>query len=64
MIELKPLIFEGNNLSLGRILLVSCFLIALITWCLGKDIPTNLFSTISALLVYGLGKKAIDNIGS
>ena len=61
----------GNNVSVGRVLLIIAFLISCVYWVqflLGNivyDLPDTLLTTLNALLIYNLGSKVreifIDN---
>jgi hypothetical protein len=42
----------GNGLSMGKTVFMACFLHALITWTIGRDIPDNQFYLMLACLGY------------
>jgi len=51
---------EQGNLSVGRVLLISCFLVAMIKWIKGVDIPETQVTILVLLLGYVLGTKVIS----
>ena len=53
---------ESGNLSVGRIMLISCFTLAMIKWVKGIDIPDSQITILMTLLGYVLGTKVISGI--
>lgn len=57
---LLPIIVEGNKLSIGRILLISIFILSMVKWQQNIDIVPSMLKVLIALLVYVLGGKMIN----
>ena len=54
-------LIENGKLSIGRLLLISVFILALVRWSQGVDIPTTMVTILMSLLGYVLGSKFIGN---
>lgn len=61
--NLSPLIYEDDNISLGRVAFWVSFSISFYYWAiLFKDTPSSLTTTMGTLLLYNIAKKGIDTI--
>lgn len=50
------------GLSIGRLLLLACFVHSMIVWSLGKDIEGHEMDTLAGLLAYVLGSKVVGAV--
>ena len=53
---------ESGNLSVGRVMLICCFALAIFKWTKGIDIPDSQVTILMTLLGYVLGTKVISGI--
>lgn len=56
------LITTSGNLSVGRVLLLSCFILAMIRWAGGHDIVGTQLTVLLTLIGYVFGTKVLDNV--
>jgi hypothetical protein len=58
---LKGLVVGGReSLSLGRVAFWLCFFVAIVKWCLDKDITSSHESVMMWVLAYCLGGKIVN----
>jgi hypothetical protein len=50
---------EGGNLSIGRVMLLACFILAMVKWVKGIEIPDSQITILMTLIGYVLGTKVI-----
>lgn len=55
-------LIENGKLSIGRLLLISVFALAIVKWSMGTDLPSTMVSVMMALLGYVMGSKLVGNI--
>ena len=53
---------EAGNLSIGRTMLILCFVFSMWKWSHGADIPDTQLTILMTLLGYVLGTKVISGI--
>ena len=61
MKALRGLLFEGDSgtVSVGRLSFWAVFILAVVLWATGQVVQFYHFLTVSFLLLYNLGKKAV-----
>lgn len=64
MNKFLAVIMRNGNLSIGRLLLLTCFIIACIKWCHGQDIQQGQVTILLTLIGYLFGGKVIEGITS
>lgn len=55
-------LLEGGNVSIGRVMLLSCFALAMLKWAKGLDITDTHQTAFLVLCGYVLSTKAFGNI--
>jgi len=53
------IVIENGKLSIGRVLLISMFILAMLKWSQNLDVPTTLQVVLLAVIGYVLGGKII-----
>ena len=53
---------ESGNLSVGRVMLIACFILAMVKWVKGIDIPDTQLTILMTLLGYVLGTKVLTGV--
>lgn len=59
---LSALAERKGRLSIGRVLLISIFVLSMIKWSAGLDLPSSMLTCLLALLGYVLGTKVVSNV--
>jgi hypothetical protein len=59
---LSALAERKGRLSIGRLLLISIFILAMIKWSAGLDLPSTMLSILISLLSYVMGTKVVSTI--
>ena len=57
--RILALVVEKGNLSIGRTMLVSCFIMAMIRWGGGQEIPESMLTILMVMIGYIFGGKVI-----
>lgn len=60
--RLLAIVVDGGNLSIGRTLLLSTFILAMVQWCRGIEIPSSQVTILLVLFGYVLGTKVVGNV--
>lgn len=55
---LSPMLEDGKP-SVGRIMLISTFILAMIVWIKGDEIPQTMLTVLLGLIAYIVGSKAL-----
>ena len=55
-------LIENGKLSVGRLLLISVFILAVVRWSQGVDIPSTMVTVLMSLLAYIMGGKVVGNV--
>lgn len=58
--HLVSILFVKGKMSLGRILLMSVFMLSMIKWSCNIEIVPSMLTVLLALLAYNLGSKFIN----
>lgn len=59
---LSALAERKGRLSIGRLLLISVFVLAMIKWSAGLDLPSTMLTILISLLSYVMGSKVVSTI--
>lgn len=55
-------LIEGGKLSIGRLMMLSIFILCSIRWMQGVDIPSTMLTFLMSLLAYVMGSKIVGNV--
>lgn len=56
------LLIENEKLSIGRVLLITTYILAFCKWSAGLDLPSSMMGILVSLLGYVLGSKVVDSV--
>lgn len=60
--RILSVVMENGGLSIGRTLLMSVFVLAMVQWCRGIEIPSSQITILMVLFGYVLGSKVVGNV--
>jgi hypothetical protein len=60
--RILSVVVENGGLSIGRTLLMSVFVLAMVQWCRGIEIPSSQVTILMVLFGYVLGSKVVGNV--
>lgn len=53
----KAILFEGNNLSMGRLMAWAMFVLLMVLWSTGSTVDATMIGVFLTLMGYNMGKK-------
>ncbi len=69
--RILAVIVEKGNLSIGRLMLFTCFILAMVRWTMGEEIPESMLTILMVMIGYifggkvvGQAKEAVENVSS